>query len=64
MQLSESPEILKNVRLFGKPPADFGINIVMEKRPFSDIIPECAESTEDPGVWFYNFPAFDRLVKM
>ncbi len=61
---SETVEAPKKVRNLGAPPEGSGISIVTAIRKFSDTEPECAESTEDPGVWFYNFPAFDRLVKM
>lgn len=48
LESSESAEILKNVRNYGRPPEDFGIDIVLENRSFSRTVPECAESTEDP----------------
>lgn len=49
----------KKVRNLGAPPEESGITIVTEIRSLSDIVPECVESTENPGVWFYNRPAFD-----
>lgn len=62
----ESSEMMvsKKVRNFGAPPEESGIAIVTEIRSLSDTVPECVESTENPGVWFYNRPAFDWLVKM
>lgn len=46
---SESIETPMAIQCFGRPPEDFGINIIFTKgMPFSDTIPECAESIEDP----------------
>ena len=63
-EAQDSSEVHMDTENYGKPPEEFGIAVVTEIRKFSETEPECAESTEDPGVWFYNRPAFDRLVKM
>ncbi|MDP2104338.1 MAG: hypothetical protein Q8K26_05450 [Candidatus Gracilibacteria bacterium] len=60
---SEIAEIHLDEEDYGRPPENFGIEIVTDGRPFSDQKPQCAENPDYPGEWKYNHPGMIQLAE-